>query len=101
MFAGALSAAAQHIIHAGLNLYTFCKTRRTYTGLEYRWEDWMAVFKESKTIEKIKARKDALAAVAAMDMAERLYTFCQVPEKSQMTTHGMPQQSEQNTGFDG
>lgn len=69
----ALSATAQQIlIHAALKLYTFCKKHRTYTGRQYRWQDWKAVFKEAKTIENIKARKDALAAVVAIDTAEQL-----------------------------
>lgn len=74
LFAVTLSAAAQYMIYAAFNLYTFCKTNLMIgTELEYRWEDWKAVFKEAETIQNIEARNDALDAVVAMNMAEELY----------------------------
>lgn len=97
LFAVALAAAAQHIIDAALKFYTFCKKQRTFTGLEYRSEDWKAVVKEAKTIVNIKARNDALAAVVAVDKAEQLYTSSQVPVKGEgATTQRMSKQSGQN-----
>lgn len=97
LFAVASAAAAQHIILAALKFYTFCKKHRTFTGLEYRSEDWKAVVKEAKTIVNIKARNDALAAVVAVDKAEQLYTSSQVPAKGEgATTHRMSKQSGQN-----
>ena len=53
LFTVALSAASQHMIHAALNLYTFCERSRTCFGLTYRWEDWKAVFKEAETATEI------------------------------------------------
>ena len=73
MSALALSAAAQHMIHAALNVYTYSEKSRTSWGLSYRWEGWKAVLKEAETVKNVKARNDALSAVVAMDAAERLH----------------------------
>lgn len=51
LFTVALSAAAQHMIHAALSLYT----------------------EKAETVENIKARNDTLSAVVAIDIAERPY----------------------------
>lgn len=95
-FAVALSAAAQHMIYAALNLYTFCKKRRLQCGrtceigLEFRWEDWKVVFKEAKTTQNIEARNDALAAVIAMDMAEEFYNSRQTSEEGEIAIDAIP-----------
>lgn len=102
LFAVALSAAAQHMIYAALNLYTFCKTRRTQAGrtcmigLEFRWEHWKVVFKEAKTIQNIEAGNDALAAVIAMDMAEELYNSRQTSEEEEIAIDAIPKLLEQS-----
>lgn len=90
MFATAISAAAQYMIHAALNLYTFCEGCRTPDSyLVCHWDDWKTVFKEASTIENIQARNDAHSAVVAMDSAERLYISSQM---QQITTTETPKQ---------
>lgn len=39
LFAVALSAAAQPMLHTALNVYNFCKRHRTSRGHAYRWEE--------------------------------------------------------------
>lgn len=101
LFTVALSAAARYMIYAASNLYDAYKTRRTYAGLGYRWEDWKTVFKEAETGENGKARNDALAAVVAIDTAERTYTPRRMPEVGRLTTSGMAKKWDQSGSFDG
>lgn len=56
LLAVALSAAAQHLIHAALNLYTFCQRARTRDGLIFRWEDWKTEFKKVEADTLVFAR---------------------------------------------
>lgn len=76
-FAIALSAAAQFMIHAGLNVYIFSKTQRTYCGKNFRWGEWKTVFRGAEAVENVQARNDALCAAKAMDTAERIYNSLQ------------------------
>ena len=93
-FAIALSAAAQFMIHAALNVYTFSKTQRTYCGKTFRWGEWEAVFKGSEAVDNVQARNDALCAAKAMDTAERIYNSLQAQANRKMTARGMLKQSE-------
>lgn len=68
LFAVALSAAAQHMIHAAPSLYT----------------------ENAETVVNIKARNDTLSAVVAIDMAERPYDSRQMTKEGETTTHRMP-----------
>lgn len=45
LFALALSAAAQHMIHAILNVHAYCEKARTSWGRTYRWENWKLLLK--------------------------------------------------------
>ena len=73
LFALALSAAAQHMIHAALNVYTFCELARTSWKLTYRWDEWKTMFKAAEIVGSVEAKNDALSAAVAMDTADRLY----------------------------
>lgn len=78
LFTITLFAPSQHLIYAAFNIYTFCKNTYKDINLEYRWEDWKDILKESKNIENINAKNNALATVIAMNMAEQYYTSCQI-----------------------
>lgn len=93
-FAIALSAAAQLMIHAGLNVYIFSKTQRTYCGKKYRWGEWKTLFKGADAVENVLARNDALCAGKAMDTAERIYDSLQEQANRKIATRGMLKQSE-------
>ena len=93
-FAIAVSAAAQHMIHAGLNVYIFSKTQRTYCGKKYRWGEWKTVFKGAEAIENVQASNDALCAGKAMDTAERIYNSLQEQANRKIATRGMSKQGE-------
>ena len=101
LFALALSAASQHMIHAALDLYTFCERSRTCFGRTYRWEDWKAVFQEAETIENAQARKDALSAVVSMNTAERIHNSRQTSGERQMVTRAMLRQLKHSDLFHG
>lgn len=101
LFAVALSAAAQHMIHAASNVYTFCELARTSWNLTYRWDEWKAMFKAAETVESMEAKSDVLAAVVEMDKAERLYKHRLIWRERGMTTRAMSQQSKQSRDIDG
>lgn len=86
LFTLALSAAAQHLIHAAFNHYTYCEKARTSWGLSYQWEEWKAAFKEAEIFKNVRARNDAGSAVVAMDMAWRLYSSPQMKGERQIST---------------
>lgn len=58
------------------------------------------MFKEAETGENGKARNDALAAVVAIDTAERTYTPRRMPEVGRLTTSGMAKKWDQSGSFD-
>lgn len=93
-FAIALSAAAQFMIRAGSNVYTFSKTQRTYCGKKFRWGEWKTVFKGAEAVENVQARNDALCAAKAMDTAERIYNSLQEQANRKIATRGMLKESE-------
>lgn len=88
MFKITLFTSSQYLIYAASNLYAFCKSTHTDINLEYRWEDWKNMLKESKNIENISAKNNALAvvitmniaAVITMNMVEQYYISCQISE---------------------
>lgn len=77
MFTITLFTSSQYLIYAAFNLYAFCKSTHIDISLEYRWENML---KESKNIENIGAKNNALAAVITMNMAEQYYISCQISE---------------------
>lgn len=93
-FAIALSAAAQFMIHAGLNVYIFFKTQRSYCGNTFRWGEWKTVFRGAEAVENDQARNDALCAAKAMDSVERIYNSLQAQANRKIATRGMLNQSE-------
>lgn len=51
LFALALSAAAQHTIHATLNVHAYCEKARTSWGRTYRWGNWKLLLKWPRNVE--------------------------------------------------
>lgn len=93
LFALALSAAAQHMIHAASNVYTLCKRARTRWNLTYPWEEWKAMFQEAETVENVALRNDALSAAIAMVTAERLHDHLPMERERRINTLAMLEQS--------
>ena len=93
-FAIALSAAAQFMIHAGLNIYIFCKPRRAYGGKVFHWGEWKTVFKGAEAVENVQARNNARCAAKAMDTAERIYNSLQAQAKRKIAARRMLKQSK-------
>ena len=93
-FAIALSAAAQFMIHAGLNIYIFSKPQCTYGGKASRWGEWKTVFKGAEAVENVQARNDARCAAKAMDTAERIYNSLKAQAKRKIATRRMLKRSK-------
>lgn len=101
LFAAALSAPAQPMLHTALNVYSFCKTHRTSRGQAYRWGEWKTVFKEADTVENVEARNDAVSAVVAVETAKRAHNSIKKQGKRHMIAREMSKQSGQSRDFDG
>lgn len=76
LFALNISAGAQLMIYAGLDVYTYCQENlhniwegRPASG----WNDWKATFRKAGKLEDPQASKFALMAVMSMDRAEWAY----------------------------
>lgn len=76
LFALNISAGAQLMIYAGLDVYTYCQ-EKIHSIWEGRpasgWNDWKATFRKASKFEDTKASKHALMAVMSMNRAEWAY----------------------------